>query len=160
MSQEKSLFISWGGDEALEIATWLKENIFIHVPGLKVYFSASVAPGTKWRNELEEKLNNSTDGIGILTDAALSRPWFLYEMSVLKNRLQRLPILRFGVELADSHPLKDLQTLDGMEFANIVWVVDGLLEGQDDSIKRLAMIAIGLKKDSWAEKSGPWVYGK
>jgi SAM-dependent methyltransferase len=151
VAQEKKLFISWGGDDALEIATWLKDNIFIYVSGLKVYFSASAAPGTKWRIELEEKLNSASDGIGILTDAALARPWFLYEMSVLKNRLPRLPILRFGVELPDSHPLKDLQTLDGMDFANIVSIVDCLLEGQEDpAIRRTAMIAVGLKKDSWA----------
>jgi SAM-dependent methyltransferase len=153
VTQEKRLFISWGGDEALEIAGWLKEKIFSRVPKLKVYFSASVSPGTKWRTELEENLNNASDGVGIVTDTALTRPWFLYEMSVLKNRLPRLPILRFGVELADNHPLKELQTLDGMDFNNIVSLVDYLLEGQEDpASKQNARDAVGQQRDSWSEK--------
>jgi hypothetical protein len=147
------LFISWGGDEARDIADWLYLNIFKdNIPALEVFYSEKVPPGTTWRKNLDDNLHSATHGLGILTSAALVRPWFLYEIFVLKTHLAKVPILSFCGEVFDRHPLSELQMGNGMEFDSVCGIARMLLDGQEEVIQRSILSNIEKKKKEWAEK--------
>jgi len=149
----KHLFISWGGDEAREIAGWLKENIFQQIPELAVYFSEATPAGTKWRTDLDKNLSSATNCVGILTDGAIDRPWFLYEISALGRKLTEVPILRFCDELPDRHPLSDLQMKDGLVFENILDIARSLLGGLDFKIQEVFVEKLQQRRQAWDEKA-------
>jgi SAM-dependent methyltransferase len=146
------LFISWGGDEAREIGEWLHANIFQDIPGLDIYLSPLAPAGTPWRQGISDNLKKATHGLGILTDEAQTRPWFLYEVFMLRDRLERVPLLRFCHALSDRHPLSEIQMADGFAFRSILQVAEGLLANQDPVARRHACSAIALKEAAWTEK--------
>jgi SAM-dependent methyltransferase len=153
MKSKHLLFISWGGDEAREIAAWLKEHIFEHIPGFDVYFSEQVPAGAKWRNDLNKHLVGASHCLGILTDGAVVRPWFLYELFVLQSRLEYVPILRFCEPLSERHPLAELQMKDGLVFDNILDIARTLLKGREDRIQRPVLDFLQDAKAAWDQKA-------
>ena len=85
-----------------------------------------------------------------MTDVALNRPWFLYEMAFLRGRLGQIPLLRFGARALDSHPLSAVQDLDGFDFESILTLAGGLLNEHDEVTRNLALDAISLKAPDWS----------
>jgi SAM-dependent methyltransferase len=90
-----------------------------------------------------------------MTDVALNRPWFLYEMALLKGRLGQIPLLRFGRRAPENHPLSAVQDLDGFDYDSIVRLATDLLKGHDDVTRSLALQAIKQKAEGWATLIAP-----
>ena len=84
------LFISWSGNKskaaASELQQWLQEII----QAIEPWMSTDIEKGSKWIDELSERLERSRVGILCLTKSALESGWIHYEAGALaktKNAL-------------------------------------------------------------------------
>ena len=74
----KCIFLSWGGDEALQYSKAAKEQIFDPTPGLRAFLSEQIEPA-KYQSTLSTMNSIMHPGpSALLTNIALDRPWFLY----------------------------------------------------------------------------------
>lgn len=136
----KRVFVSWGGDDSLEIAQWIKGHVLEEIPDLgPVYLSESVPVGSEWRRRLKEELENATHCIGIMTDVSLNRPWFVFELATLYLRLPELKLLRFCPPPDTHHPLEAFQSVDGFSFDAIKRLALELLVGVDHRAQKHCM---------------------
>ena len=105
MARRKNLFVSWGGEESRQIATWLVDNVFEYVPEVKTYMSDYMPSGADWRVKLHSALSDATHCVGIVTDVSLNRPWFTFEVASQYLHKTDLAILRFCEYPSVEHPL-------------------------------------------------------
>jgi hypothetical protein len=77
------LFISWSGNKsravAIELQQWLQEII----QAIEPWMSTDIDKGSKWIDELNERLEGSRVGILCLTQLALKSGWIHYEAGAL-----------------------------------------------------------------------------
>lgn len=92
-----------------------------------------------------------SDCIGIMTDVALTRSWFLYELAFLKARLARVPILTFGPTPPEGHPLSALQIRDGCKIGTVNDVVMQMIEEEDQETRQLLSDRILSKDRDWKQ---------
>ena len=156
-SKEKLLFISWGGEEACEVGLWLERELKHRIPNLKIYISKQMRSGVIWQAELEKNLNEATHCLGVMTDVALNRPWFLFELGILYQRLKDVPLWRFCEPPKHDHPLSLFQIAEGDDFENLRQLATSLLAGQDEVNKKNSLDKIDSLNDGWHGLVGPIV---
>ena len=108
------VFLSWSGTTSKGLAEAFREWLPSVLQFVRPYFTPSdIEKGTKWANEISERLSACDVGIVCLTRENLSQPWILFEAGALSKRVEasRLCVVLFGIENSDiSGPLSGFQS--------------------------------------------------
>jgi SAM-dependent methyltransferase len=156
IQNDKNIFVSWGGDEAQQVGSWVKENILDPLPGYKTFISMEITSGENFVERIHTELDAADEAIAVMTDVALDRPWFLYEIAYLRGkRLRNFPLLRLGPKLPAEHPLYTVHAPDGFEFKNLMKFVECLLSGEDEKVKRPLLQSLTQKSQEWKDLTEP-----
>jgi hypothetical protein len=109
-SKKFTVFISWSKSPAKEIAGEVKallEKIF--PSGYEFFVSdTDIAPGGRWREIIDKKLEDNNFGILILTSNNYAQEWMMFEAGALtKDRKAKLALCLFDRDPNDiESPLK------------------------------------------------------
>lgn len=97
--QNTNIFISWSKQPANDIATYLEKllcGIFAS-PNIEFFISSSsITAGERFRNNIDENLENSDFGILILTKDNYGSEWIMFESGALSKKIKNsriIPIL-------------------------------------------------------------------
>lgn len=109
-----NVFLSWSGEQSRLVAEELRQWLPSVLQFVKPYFSpGDIEKGTRWHNEISQKLSTCDIGIICLTRDNLNKPWILFEAGALSKNVKdsRVCTLLFGVNNADlSGPLISIQS--------------------------------------------------
>jgi hypothetical protein len=107
------VFVSWSGERSKAVAYALRDWLPKVMNALKPWLSASdIEKGTRWTNEIAEKLSSSSVGIICLTPENLHEDWILFEAGAL-SKLQNAYVCTFLVGLGSTEvefPLAQFQS--------------------------------------------------
>ena len=81
------VFISWSGERSRKVGELLKvwiRNVMQHV---RPWFSADIARGSVWFNELSNALQNTKAGIICITKENRDAPWILFKAGAISRGL-------------------------------------------------------------------------
>jgi SAM-dependent methyltransferase len=154
-SEDKSIFISWGGEEAQQVGRWVKENMLDPLPGYRTFISMEIDSGENFYNRIHGEMDSASQALGIMTDVALDRPWFQYEIAYLRGKLGSFPLLRLGPPLAQDHPLHPYHAPDGFDFQRLMRFVEGLLKDFDERVKSPILKNLQQKAPEWNTLTEP-----
>lgn len=130
------VFFSWSGRKSCYIAEQFKdllENIYYDI---NVYYSKEgIGAGSKWRDNIEEGLNNNDLGMIFLTESNLSSKWIYFEAGALSKSMETNRIIPILYELNAaqiSEPLAAFQskTLSKEDVKNVVLTINELSENK------------------------------
>lgn len=98
------IFISWSGDAsrhvARELAHFMESTFAGHV---ETFMSdIDISPGERFQDAINERLENSTLGILVLTRANTSEPWILFEAGALAGKAKTGNVVPILVDLERS----------------------------------------------------------
>lgn len=92
--QRIKIFLSWSGKKSQELATLFKTYVTDILPKIDFYFSPDdLKGGEKWRQSIEEGLNNNTYGIIFLTPSNLTSKWVYFEAGAISKSTKQAKIL-------------------------------------------------------------------
>jgi hypothetical protein len=87
--QKLDIFISWSGARshaaAQALNNWLPQIVNAFTPWL----SSEIRKGSRWREELTNKLSDTTVGIICLTPSNLESPWILFEAGAISKAAEK-----------------------------------------------------------------------
>ena len=98
------IFVSWSGSQSKAAAEAVKEFLESVIQAAEVFVSSSdIAAGSRWNDEIIEKLRESGFGIVCLTKENLNAPWILFEAGALSQMVDSIRVspLLIGVEPSD-----------------------------------------------------------
>lgn len=144
--KNETLFISWSGEQALNLAQGLKNTVFADIPGPEVFVSPDIQTGSPWPQTLLTELSSASFGLGVITDHSSVAPWVLFEAGFLAGRLGKFLVLTFDTDIPSENPLSLYQQRDGNVFSNIVEVAIQIVR-QD--LKAIVETAVNSKSDRW-----------
>lgn len=140
------VFISWSGDSGRRIAELLQKTL-LKYPGAEAWVSSrDVQSGSPWLNEVTAALKTAEHAIACLTPGTFSAPWINFEAGFVFGRLGRMHVLTIGEDLPANHPLRTLQTLDGLKINDLKTLLVTLTENEDFSEKWLSSLFPAWKK--------------
>ncbi|MEQ1717557.1 MAG: toll/interleukin-1 receptor domain-containing protein [Hyphomicrobium sp.] len=129
------LFISWSGEKSLHLAKILHQWVPNVIQSVEPFLSEEdIKKGTRWAEELAEKLEQSTFGIVCATHQSISSPWVLYEAGAISKIIDSsgLVSLLFGLEPGDllHHPLGNFQNarLEKQEIYRLILSINERIE--------------------------------
>lgn len=94
--QRIKIFLSWSGDKSKKLANVFKTYVADILPKVDFYFSPDdLKGGEKWRQSIEEGLNNNTYGIIFLTPSNLTSKWIYFEAGAISKSTKQAKILPF-----------------------------------------------------------------
>ena len=94
--QRIKIFLSWSGDKSKKLANVFKTYVADILPKADFYFSPDdLKGGEKWRQSIEEGLNNNTYGIIFLTPSNLTSKWIYFEAGAISKSTKQAKILPF-----------------------------------------------------------------
>ncbi|MCF8083689.1 MAG: toll/interleukin-1 receptor domain-containing protein [Deltaproteobacteria bacterium] len=85
-----NLFISWSGSQSQQIANALREWLPNVIQNIDPWMSKSdMEKGSRWAQELAEKLTDASVGLICLTPENQHAPWLLFEAGAISNALEK-----------------------------------------------------------------------
>ena len=105
------VFISWSGEASKFITENLKNWLENVLQSLDPWLSVDITKGTRWNNEISERLEKSKVGIICLTKENINEKWILFEAGALsKTKDAHVCTLLYDIEPTDiEYPLAQFQ---------------------------------------------------
>jgi len=114
-----SIFISWSGEVSRAVAYSLKDLMEKSLPGVRDNIFISIEhlrKGKKWRQKLDNALNEASVCLGIITQKNQCAPWLNYEIGAIafNNAIEQdkkiiCPLLYDFGTLIENHPFNNYQ---------------------------------------------------
>jgi SAM-dependent methyltransferase len=143
------IFLAWGGDEARQLAEWIRENIFEEIPGISTFISSKIPGGNAWVTDIFHNLDTAHAGVGIITEEAIERPWIIFELGGIRSRLGRPLLLSFCGDLPEKHPLAVLQLRDCRRVDTLVSALSDEIPYKDTRVATSIRKAFQIKGTEW-----------
>lgn len=97
------LFISWSGVRGKEIAKFLRQWVPDVIQSVRPWVSASdINAGSRWNNEIQNKLTNTKFGVICLTSDNLTAPWVLFEAGALAKTVEETYVCPYLLDISKS----------------------------------------------------------
>jgi len=76
-------FLSWSGARSECLARYVNDSLPTIVPGVRLFYSPEINPGTIWANEVAVAIRKARFAILCITRDNLSSPWLQFEAGAL-----------------------------------------------------------------------------
>ncbi|HBX9980757.1 MULTISPECIES: toll/interleukin-1 receptor domain-containing protein [Klebsiella pneumoniae complex] len=97
------IFISWSGQDSLEIAKVLRDWIPNVIQVAEPYVSAEdIDKGTRWATDISKELDDSSYGIICLTKSNINAPWINFEAGALGKKVDKSRVSPFLFKIKPS----------------------------------------------------------
>ncbi|HBA9440845.1 TPA: TIR domain-containing protein, partial [Escherichia coli] len=97
------IFISWSGQDSLEIAKVLRDWIPNVIQVAEPYVSAEdIDKGTRWATDISKELDDSSYGIICLTKNNINAPWINFEAGALGKKVDKSRVSPFLFKIKPS----------------------------------------------------------
>ena len=129
MKKELTLFISWSGEDAAEIAKILQKWLHTVFSDIKVHVTPEdVEAGKRWSSQIAQLLESSDIGVLVYTAHNLDSLWMAFEAGALSKKINSskvIPLL-FDVNITDlKGPLSQFQALK-FSYENLLKIVESI----------------------------------
>lgn len=137
------VFISWSGPRSEKVAEALRDWLPSVIQSVEPFMSAAdIDKGSRWSNDIAERLRSTQFGLICLTPENLTAPWLLFEAGALSKSIEssRVVPYLYGLPLAQLEgPLAQFQAAlaNKSSTLEVVQSINSALEGNSLDPARL-----------------------